>query len=148
MWNCTPCLTLKPWKPYPVNPVSPIVSNINFLLTISIHCQEKWLRELIKWSPKRKCFDLLPNSLNLSLRKCMKISLENLYADIGALRVKRQMCTCAWKIFDGKTGEENRANKSDLSSFFSARSLSGACPFKLHKDFSFELSRSLNTHHD
>ena len=57
----------------------------------------------------------------------MKISLENLYADIGALRVKRQMCTCAWKMFDGKTGEENRANKSDLSSFFSARSLSGAC---------------------
>ena len=26
---------------------------------------------------KRKCFDLLLNSLNYSLRKCMKISQEN-----------------------------------------------------------------------
>ena len=42
----------------------PIVANINFLLTISIHCQEIRLWELIKWSPKRKCFDLLSNSLN------------------------------------------------------------------------------------
>ena len=41
-----------------------IVTNIDFLLTISICCQEKWLWELIKWSSKRKCFDLLLNSLN------------------------------------------------------------------------------------
>ena len=31
---------------------------------ISVHCQETRLWELIKWSPKRKCFDLLSNSLN------------------------------------------------------------------------------------
>ena len=30
----------------------PMVTNINFLLMISIHFQEIWLRELIKWSPK------------------------------------------------------------------------------------------------
>ena len=40
----------------------PVVTNINFLLTISICCQEKWLWELIKWSLKRKCIDLLSNS--------------------------------------------------------------------------------------
>ena len=40
------------------------VSNINFLLTMSIDCQEIWLWELINWSPKRKCLDLLSNSLN------------------------------------------------------------------------------------
>ena len=42
----------------------PIVTNINFLLTISICCQEKWLWEIIKWSLNRKCFDLFTNSLN------------------------------------------------------------------------------------
>ena len=42
-----------------------IVTNMNFLLTIFICCQEKWLWELIKWSPKRKCFVLLLKSLNL-----------------------------------------------------------------------------------
>ena len=42
----------------------PIVTNSNFLLTISIHYHEMRLWELIKWSPKRKYFDLLSNSLN------------------------------------------------------------------------------------
>ena len=41
------------------------MTNINFLLTISIQCQEIRLWELIKWSPKRKCYDLLSNPLNL-----------------------------------------------------------------------------------
>ena len=40
------------------------MTNINFLLTISIQCQEISLWEVIKWSPKRKCLDLLSNSLN------------------------------------------------------------------------------------
>ena len=34
------------------------VTNTNFLLTISIYYQEIRLWELIKWSPKRKSFDL------------------------------------------------------------------------------------------
>ena len=38
------------------------MTNINFLLKISIQCQEIRLWELIKWSPKRKCFDLFSNS--------------------------------------------------------------------------------------
>ena len=66
------------------------MTNINFLLTISICCQEKWLWEVIKWSVKKKCFDLLLNSLNnFFLRKCMKISMENLYVDIRAQRVNK-----------------------------------------------------------
>ena len=64
----------------------PIVTNINFLLTISIRCQDKSLRELVKWSPNRNCYDLLFNSLNLSLGKCMNISMENLYVDIWACK--------------------------------------------------------------
>ena len=40
-----------------------MVTNINFHLTISIHCQEIMLWELIKWSPKIKYFDLLSNYL-------------------------------------------------------------------------------------
>ena len=62
----------------------PIVTNVNLLLTVSIHCQEMRLWELIKWSPKRKCLDLLSNFLNWFFRKCMETSLENLYVDTGA----------------------------------------------------------------
>ena len=42
----------------------PLVTNINFLLKIFIHSQGIRLGELMKWSLKRKCFDLLSNSLN------------------------------------------------------------------------------------
>ena len=35
--------------------------------------QEKRLRELMKWSPKGKCFDLLSNSLNEFFKKYMEI---------------------------------------------------------------------------
>ena len=45
------------------------MTNINFLLTISIQCQEIRLWELTKWSSKRKCFDLLSNPLNLSMKE-------------------------------------------------------------------------------
>ena len=40
------------------------MTDSNFLLTISLHYHEMRLWELIKWSPKRKYFDLLSNSLN------------------------------------------------------------------------------------
>ena len=42
----------------------PMVTNINFLLTISIICQETRLWELKKWSTMRTSLDLLSNSLN------------------------------------------------------------------------------------
>ena len=35
------------------------VTNINFLLTISVHYQKKRLGDLIKWSPQGKCFNSL-----------------------------------------------------------------------------------------
>ena len=57
---CCIALTLK---------IVPMVTNINFLLTISIDCQETWLWELINWSPNRKCFDLSWNSLNSFFKK-------------------------------------------------------------------------------
>ena len=63
-------------SPHPLNPLLipltlqvPMVTNINFLQTISIHCQEKRLWELLKWSPKRKCLDLLLNSFNNFLQE-------------------------------------------------------------------------------
>ena len=43
---------------------TPIRTNSNFLLTMSKPYHEMRLWELIKWSPKRKYFDLLSNSLN------------------------------------------------------------------------------------
>ena len=52
-----------------LNPLVPMVTNINFLLTISIDCPEIRLCELLNWSPKRKCLDLLSNSLNPSMKE-------------------------------------------------------------------------------
>ena len=42
------------------------------------------LWELMKWSRKGKCLDLLSIFPTNSLRKCMEISLEKLYVDIEA----------------------------------------------------------------
>ena len=55
-----------------LNPLSPSSDQHYFLLTISIQCQEIRLWELIKWSPKRNCFDLLSNSLNLFFKEMYK----------------------------------------------------------------------------
>ena len=54
---------------------------LTLFLTISIHCQEIRLRELVKWSPKRKQFDRSSNSLTHSSGKSMETSLENLYVE-------------------------------------------------------------------
>ena len=41
--------------------------------------------------PKRKIFDLYQILSTNSLRKCMEISLENLYVDLGAQWVNRKL---------------------------------------------------------
>ena len=71
---------------YSLNPLSTNSDHYlyYFLLTKSIHNQEKRLWEFMKWSPKGKCFDLLTNSLNWFFRNCMEISLVNSSSDIGA----------------------------------------------------------------
>ena len=60
-----------------------ILTNINFLPTIFICCQEKWLLELKKNDHLGEnaliCYQILSRLLSTSsLRKCMEISLENL----------------------------------------------------------------------
>ena len=41
---------------------------------------------ITKLITKGELFDLKPNSLNYAKKKCMEISLENLFVDLGALR--------------------------------------------------------------
>ena len=57
-----------------------------------MHNQEKRSWELTKWLPKELnaqiIFQILPTN---SVRKCIEISLENLYAAIGAKRVKEAL---------------------------------------------------------
>ena len=65
-------------------PLTPTVNNINLLLTISIHCQEIRLWELLKWSPRENALIIYDIILTHSLRKCTENSLENLYVDFGA----------------------------------------------------------------
>ena len=62
----------------------PMVTNINFLLTESIDCQGQSLWELIEWSQREKSLISYQILSTYSLRKCMQISLENLYVDIWA----------------------------------------------------------------
>ena len=68
-WLLNPLRPPLPSPSWLLNPLSPNVTNINFLLTISIHRQEIRLWELTKWSPKRKYLDLLSNSLNLFFKE-------------------------------------------------------------------------------
>ena len=67
-------------------PCTCVVTNINFLLTISIQCQEIRLWELIKWSPKRKYFDLLSNSLNLFFKEMYRDQFGELGCGYKGLR--------------------------------------------------------------
>ena len=66
----------------------PIVTNSNFLLTISIYFHEMRLWELIKWSPKRKYFDLLSNSLNLFLKEMYRDQFEEFVCGYWGLKGK------------------------------------------------------------
>ena len=61
-----------------------IIIKINFLLTISLDYHEQSLWELTKWSQIEKYLIFYQILLTNSSRKCMEISLENLYVDIGA----------------------------------------------------------------
>ena len=70
-----------------------MVTNTNFLLTISIPCQEIRLWELMKWSLKRKCFDLLSNSLNLFFKEMYRDQFGELVCGYCGLLVwKKQNC--------------------------------------------------------
>ena len=62
----------------------PIATNVNFLPTISIDCQEIRLWELIKWSSEKNALIFSQILSTNSLRECIEISLENLYVDNGA----------------------------------------------------------------
>ena len=66
---------------------------INFLLTISIDYHEQSLWELTKWSQREKYLIFYQILSTNSSRKCMEISLENLYVYIATLRVKKK---CYW----------------------------------------------------
>ena len=64
------------------------VTNINFLLTISTHYQGKWLRELIRWSPNRKCFDLLIKLSQLIFKEMYEYQSGEFGCGYWGLKVK------------------------------------------------------------
>ena len=85
----------------------PIVTNINFLLTISIHYHEVRLWELRKWSPKRKYFDLLSNSLNSFFKEMYRDQFGEFVWEYWGLKGSFSGCsiknlkltkTCLWMI--------------------------------------------------
>ena len=64
-----------------------MVTNINFLLTIPIHCQEIRLWELINDHLRENALIFYQILTTHSLIKCIENSLENFYVYIGASRV-------------------------------------------------------------
>ena len=69
---------------FSINPLSPD-SDQNQFSPKNIHMlPREMVMRVNKMITKEKCFDLISNSLNYFLRKCMKVSMENLYVDIGA----------------------------------------------------------------
>ena len=61
-----------------------MVININFLLKMTIDCQEKWLWELINDQQRENASIFYQILFTYSLRKCIETSLENLYVGIRA----------------------------------------------------------------
>ena len=74
-----------------------IVTTINFLLTKSVHNQEKMLREITKWSPKGKCFYLFTYSLHWFFRNCMEISLEKFFSFFFFLTRRKESGIKTWR---------------------------------------------------
>ena len=111
-----------------LNPLSPIVTNINFLLTISVCCQEKWLWELIKWSPKKKCFDLLSNSLHYFLKEMY----EGQYREFicGYQGLNGLICVFSFTAYGNNTTKDNTSENffCDVCS----KKLNGPIPYKMH----------------
>ena len=68
---------------YPVNPKSDQYQvSPNNISTITYVCnQEKRLWEFIKWSPKKNALNKILSAN--SVMKCIEISVESLYLDIG-----------------------------------------------------------------
>ena len=60
------------WPQGLINPLSPNSDQDQFSPNNIHTLSTDKLWELIKWSPKRKCFDLQPNSLNLFLKEMYK----------------------------------------------------------------------------
>ena len=78
-----------------------MATNINFLLTISIDCQEQSLGELINWLQRDQSLIFYQILSTNFFRKCMEISLENLYVDIGAkTKLDHTICEGVLSTFD------------------------------------------------
>ena len=67
-----------------VNPLGPKSDQHQFSPNNSSRSSRVKVMRITKLSIKGRILDLKPNSLSYSSKKCMEISLENLYVDLGA----------------------------------------------------------------
>ena len=67
-----------------INPLSPNSDQHQFSPNNIHRLSREMVMRIYQMITKEKMHDLLLNSLNLSLRKRMNVSLKNLYVDIGA----------------------------------------------------------------
>ena len=84
--HTTPLYYLREWKYY-AKPSVPRVSNIDFLLTVSIYNQKKRLEELTKWSQGETELIFSQILSTNSLAKYREIWMENLNVDGWVLKV-------------------------------------------------------------
>ena len=70
------------------------MTNSNFLITIPIHYHEMRLWESIKWSLKRKYFDLLSNSLNSLFKEMYRDQFGEFVFGYWGLKGYLNYCQC------------------------------------------------------
>ena len=107
----------------------PIVININFLQTISINSQEIRLWELINDHQRENNLIYYQILSTYTLRKSIETSLENLYVDTGASRVKADFVKNTCRHFthsapvsqDKKWGRGTENNSLQITIFCSAK---------------------------
>ena len=93
--------------------------NINFLQTISMNSQEISLWELINDHQRENTLIYYQSLSNYSLRKSIETSLENLYVDIGASRVKDDFVknTCRHFTHSAPVGQDKKWGRGTESNF-------------------------------
>ena len=117
-----------------------MVTKINFLLTIPIPCQEIRFWELMKWSLKRKWFDLLSNSLNFPFKEIYRDQFGELVCGFWGL--KGFFIDTRWNLFEerGPSSISRPKSVAALNQYFCLKKKKTGCLRNCTKDLTLCIS--------
>ena len=109
-----------------------MVTKINFLLTIPIPCQEIRFWELMKWSLKRKWFDLLSNSLNFPFKEIYR----DQFGELWILGLEGFFIDTRWNLFEelGPSSRSRPKSVAALNQYFCLKKKKTGCLCNSTKD--------------